>query len=113
MESILAATAGVAKLFMREDELGKIAPGYYADCILVDGNPLEDITILQNHDKLNVIMINGRIHKASYKEFLKTDQQVASPQMEKLSNFVVYEEDQGESYSYFRRGRNTEFEQRV
>ena len=28
MESILAATAGVAKLFMREDELGKIKEGY-------------------------------------------------------------------------------------
>lgn len=47
MESIVASTAGVAKLFMREHELGKIAPGYYADCILVDGNPVEDIRILQ------------------------------------------------------------------
>lgn len=72
MESLLAATAGVAKLFMREDELGKILPGFYADCILVDGNPLEDIAVLQDHSKLNVIMINGRIHKASYKEFSKT-----------------------------------------
>ncbi|KUL89181.1 hypothetical protein ZTR_03784 [Talaromyces verruculosus] len=36
MESIVAATAGVAKLFMQEHELGKILPGYYADCILVD-----------------------------------------------------------------------------
>lgn len=60
MESIMAATAGVAKLFMREEELGKIQPGFYADCILVDGDPLKDITILQDHDKINVIVINGR-----------------------------------------------------
>ncbi|KAJ5108957.1 hypothetical protein N7456_005632 [Penicillium angulare] len=65
MEAILSATAGVAKLFMQEDELGKVQPGYFADMILVDGNPLEDIAILQDHSKLNVIMINGRIHKAS------------------------------------------------
>lgn len=56
----MAATAGVAKLFMREEELGKIQPGFYADCILVDGDPLKDITILQDHDKINVIVINGR-----------------------------------------------------
>lgn len=69
-EAIIAATAGVAKLFMREHELGRIQPGYYADCILVNGDPLEDIEILQDHDKLNVIMINGRVHKASRKEYL-------------------------------------------
>ncbi|PQE16332.1 hypothetical protein CJF32_00006231 [Rutstroemia sp. NJR-2017a WRK4] len=70
MESIMAATAGVAKLFMREHELGKIQPGFFGDCILVDGNPLEDISILQDHDKLNVIVINGRVHKAGQEEYV-------------------------------------------
>lgn len=56
---------------MRSHELGKIAPGYYADCILVDGDPLKDVTILQDHDKLNIITINGRVHKAGRKEYLK------------------------------------------
>ena len=70
MEALIAATAGVAKLFMRSHELGMVKEGYYADCILVDGNPLEDIEVLQNHDKLNVIMINGRIHKAGRKEYI-------------------------------------------
>lgn len=68
-ESIIAATAGVAALFMRGHELGRIAPGYYADCILVDGDPLEDIRILQDHDKLDIIIINGRVHKAGRKEY--------------------------------------------
>lgn len=69
-EAIIAATVGVAKLFMRSEELGKIAPGYYADCILVDGDPLEHIEVLQDHDKLNVIVINGRVHKAGRKEYV-------------------------------------------
>ncbi|ODM20553.1 hypothetical protein SI65_03606 [Aspergillus cristatus] len=69
-EAIIAATAGVAKLFMREHELGKIQPGYYADCVLVNGDPLGDIEILQDHDRLDIIMINGRVHKAGRKEYL-------------------------------------------
>lgn len=70
MESIVAATAGVTKLFMRENKLDKIHKGFYADCILVDGNLLEDIAVLQNYDKLNVIVINGRVHKTGRKEYV-------------------------------------------
>lgn len=53
----------MAKLFMRSHEMGQIKEGNYADCLVVDGDPLKDITILQDHDKLNIIMINGRVHK--------------------------------------------------
>lgn len=70
MESIIAATAGVAKLFMLENELGKIQKGFFADCILVNGDPLEDIGVLQDHDKLDIIVINGRVHKAGKKEYV-------------------------------------------
>ena len=69
-EAIIAATRGVAALLMRSHELGRIQPGYYADCILVDGNPLEDIRVLQDHSKLNIICINGRVHKAGRKEYV-------------------------------------------
>ena len=31
--------------------------------ILIDGDPLEDIAILQNTKKIHVIVINGHIHK--------------------------------------------------
>lgn len=95
MESIIAATAGVAKLFMQEDELGKIKPGYLADCILVDGNPIENISILQEHDKLNIIMINGRIYKASSKEFVKAEQPHAAVPGAKLGNYVSYQVQDG------------------
>jgi imidazolonepropionase-like amidohydrolase len=72
-EAIISATAGVAKLLMRENELGKIKKDYYADCILVDGDPLEDITVLQDHDRLNIIIINGRVHKAGRREYIRND----------------------------------------
>lgn len=100
MESIVAATAGVAKLFMQENELGKIKPGYYADCNLVDGNPLEDISVLQDHEKLGAIIINGRIHKASSKEFTKTSAapNVVTPTMDPVRNFVAYEDSEGRAH---------------
>jgi imidazolonepropionase-like amidohydrolase len=69
-EAIIAATRGVAALMMRSHELSQVQPGYFADCLLVDGDPLEDITVLQDHSKLDVICINGRVHKAGRKEFM-------------------------------------------
>jgi imidazolonepropionase-like amidohydrolase len=63
MEAILSATALGGEIMLRPDELGKVAPGYLADLILVDGNPLDDITILQDHDRLHMIMKDGHFHK--------------------------------------------------
>lgn len=55
---------------MRSHQMGQIKPGNYADCILVDGNPIEGIEVLQDHDKLNIIVINGRVHKAGRMEYV-------------------------------------------
>lgn len=55
---------------MRSDVMGQIKIGNYADCVLVDGKPLDDVEVLQDHDKLNVIMINGRVHKAGRTEYV-------------------------------------------
>jgi hypothetical protein len=102
MEAIIAATAGVAKLFMREHELGKVQPGYFADMILINGNPLEDVTILQDHSKLDVILINGRIHKASPRDLILEKEgppsqlPVTKPKSE-YSNYMAYLDDQGRS----------------
>ena len=54
MEAIISATAWGGQIMLRPDELGQVQPGYLADMILVDGNPLDDITILQDHDKLRL-----------------------------------------------------------
>lgn len=50
--------------------MGQIKEGNFADCILVDGDPLKDIDVLQDHDKLNIILINGRVHKAARSEYI-------------------------------------------
>ncbi|ODQ55797.1 amidohydrolase [Saitoella complicata NRRL Y-17804] len=62
-EALIIATAGGGDMFMHPNDLGKIQPGFLADLILVDGNPLEDIKCLQDLEKIQVVMINGRIHR--------------------------------------------------
>jgi imidazolonepropionase-like amidohydrolase len=63
MEAILSATALGGEIMLRPDELGKVAPGYKADLILVDGDPLEDITILQDMAKIVGVMKDGVWHR--------------------------------------------------
>ena len=63
MEAITAATALGGEIMLRPTSSGKVQPGYLADLLLVDGDPLADITILQDHDKLHYIMKDGKFHK--------------------------------------------------
>ena len=44
--ALTAATLNGAKLLGLQDTLGQIAPGFLADIVAVDGNPLADITVL-------------------------------------------------------------------
>jgi imidazolonepropionase-like amidohydrolase len=63
MEAIVAATKYGGQLMMRGDELGQVKPGYLADLLLVDGDPLADVTVLQDRDRLLGIMKDGQFHK--------------------------------------------------
>jgi imidazolonepropionase-like amidohydrolase len=45
------------------NELGQIKEGFLADILLVDGNPLTDISILQDANRLVGIMKDGSFHK--------------------------------------------------
>ncbi len=48
--------------------LGVIAEGAYADMILIDGNPLEDVSIMTEYkEKIKVVMKDGKIYKNTLK----------------------------------------------
>ena len=64
METLVAATRLGGEIMGRGQELGQVKPGYLADLLLVDGDPLTDIKCLQNHDALLAIMKDGQLHKA-------------------------------------------------
>ena len=61
MEAIVAATKHGAEACFVGDKTGTIETGKYADIIVVDGNPLADIKILQDVDKIKIVMLEGDI----------------------------------------------------
>ena len=64
MEAIVAATRLGGELMGRGGELGVVREGALADLLLVEGDPLADVTLLQDRTKLRAIMKDGAFHKA-------------------------------------------------
>lgn len=63
-EIMQSATCINAELLQRMGELGVIAPGALADLLVVNGNPLADLTLLQEQgEHLQVIMKGGKLYK--------------------------------------------------
>jgi len=57
-EAIAAATTGAARLLGLDSEIGRIAPGFSADLIAVEGDPLADVRVLQH---VGFVMVRGRV----------------------------------------------------
>ena len=64
MEAIVGATRLGGEIMGMPDSLGQVRDGYLADLLLVDGDPLADVRILQDRSRLLAIMQNGVFHKA-------------------------------------------------
>ena len=64
MEALLSATRLGGEVMMRGRELGQVKEGYLADVLLVDGDPLADVTVLQDARRILAVMKDGAFHKA-------------------------------------------------
>jgi imidazolonepropionase-like amidohydrolase len=58
-EALQAATRTGGEIMKRGHELGLIKPGYLADLLLVDGDPLTDVRVLQDRKRFAFIMKDG------------------------------------------------------
>ena len=63
MLAIQAATGYAAECCGIGKQTGAIAPGKQADIIVVDGNPLDNISILRDRSKLSLIMKGGEAYR--------------------------------------------------
>ena len=63
MEAIIATTKTASELLGLEKSIGTLEKGKRADLIVVDGNPLDDISLLQKKDKILAIMKEGFSYK--------------------------------------------------
>lgn len=63
MEVLLSATRVNAELFRMQDRIGTVEPGKYADLIVVRGDPLRNLRVLQDPDNIRVVMKGGRLYR--------------------------------------------------
>jgi imidazolonepropionase-like amidohydrolase len=66
MQAIQSATSGAADLIGRSSQFGSIKPGKYADVVAVAGDPLKDISLLEN---VQFVMKDGVVYKQNGKSF--------------------------------------------
>lgn len=57
-----SATTTAARLLRMEGQVGVVAPGAYADLLVVEGDPLQDIAVLTDPQRrLKLVMARGRV----------------------------------------------------
>jgi imidazolonepropionase-like amidohydrolase len=62
MQAIQAATSNAADLLGHSSEIGSIKPGKFADLVAVTGDPLKDISPLEN---VEFVMKDGKVYKSA------------------------------------------------
>lgn len=63
-EALLSATKYGGEIMMRGEELGQLRVGYLADIIMVDGDPLADLSVLVDPSKITMVMKDGELYKS-------------------------------------------------
>jgi imidazolonepropionase-like amidohydrolase len=61
-DALICATSNGGLAMRSEGDLGTLKEGMLADMVLVDGNPLDDITILADPARIAMVMKDGAIH---------------------------------------------------
>jgi imidazolonepropionase-like amidohydrolase len=72
MEALLSATHLGGQIMMKPNDLGCLKDGYLADMLLIDGDPLADITILQDQTRILSVMKDGRFYKEPHVRSART-----------------------------------------
>lgn len=62
MQAIVAATGDAARLLELDAEIGTLEAGKYADLLAVDGDPLRDIAVLDQPERILMVMKGGTVH---------------------------------------------------
>jgi len=60
MEAIVCATRNNATVLGLQDEIGTLEAGKQADLVIVDGDPLTDISVLRDREKILEVYKGGK-----------------------------------------------------
>ncbi len=64
MQAVVASTKSAAELLGLRDALGTVEAGKLADLILVDGDPLADISVVADPARVKLVMKDGIVYKS-------------------------------------------------
>jgi imidazolonepropionase-like amidohydrolase len=64
MEAIVSATKYGGQIMLQGNDLGEIKEGHFADMLLVDGDPLANISILNDKSRILAVMKDGEFYRA-------------------------------------------------
>jgi imidazolonepropionase-like amidohydrolase len=79
MQALMAATSVAARALAVEADTGSLLPGKSADLVVVDGDPLHDIRVLEEPARLYSVMKAGRPTSLTAPNFDRLRARVASP----------------------------------
>ncbi|MER6575880.1 amidohydrolase family protein [Nonomuraea sp. NPDC001023] len=66
MSAWRSATSVAARLVGLQDRIGETTPGAYADVLMVEGDPLEDIAVLARPEEhVKLVMKAGRVMRST------------------------------------------------
>ncbi|MDP9238401.1 MAG: amidohydrolase family protein [Chloroflexota bacterium] len=65
MQALVASTKTASDCIHMQADVGTLERGKLADVLIIDGDPLADIKILQDKERLRLIMQGGRVHKSA------------------------------------------------
>jgi len=85
-DALKTATLYPAQYFKHDTTLGLVAENFIADLVILDANPLENIT---NTQRINAVVHNGQLHSKKALEAIKS-KQVADLSTYKVTDFDQY-----------------------
>jgi imidazolonepropionase-like amidohydrolase len=74
LKILQSATINAAKMLRHEEQVGRIKDGYFADLLILNANPLEDIEVLCKPEKhLLAVIKDGRVVESRWSKLSKED----------------------------------------
>lgn len=64
-EALVSATRLGGEIMQRPHELGMLRPGYLADVVMVDGDPLKDLSLLVDPERILLVVKDGEVCKGN------------------------------------------------
>ena len=62
MQALVAGTGWAAECCGLEKQVGTVQKGKFADLVVVDGDPLKDIRVLQDKTRIKLVMKEGKVY---------------------------------------------------